>query len=252
MRSSTTTQPTDGSQAPPRSTEPEHRTGAPAPSDADRYPSRVGRPPELIDRRDPVVYPGGEGPLDAALVRRFDERGYLNLPSVFTPEEVGVLDEAVDALVDELTPTMGDPGMADRLIIEPEAKAIRSICTFHDQPGPLRGLVAGERLAGVARQILASDVYVHQSRVNRKPGFRGEDFGWYSDFETWHTEDGMPAPRCLSASIALTDNHPFNGPLMVMPGSHYWFVTCPEPTPPANHESSLEQQEFGVPDDDSL
>ena len=39
---------------------------------------------------------------------------------------------------------------------------------------------------------------------------------------------------------------------MVMPGSHHWFVTCPEPTPHANHESSLRAQEVGVPDDGSL
>lgn len=223
-----------------------HRIGA------DDYPSRMGRPAELLDRVHPVVYEGGSGPLDAAQVRRFDEHGYLNVESMFSPQEVGLLDDAVSALVDELTPTIGDAENAERLIVEPGSDAIRSIFSFHRESGPLGQVVGEDRLAGVARQLLASDVYVHQSRVNRKPGFRGEDFGWHSDFETWHTEDGMPTPRCLSASVALTDNHSFNGPLMVMPGSHRWFVTCPEPTPPRNHESSLEQQEVGVPDDDSL
>ncbi len=224
-------------------------TTEPRPTDTrkDAYPSRIGRPPELLPRRHPVVHEGGAGPLDEGQVRRFDEQGYLNVQGVFRDDEVAALDEALDALVDSMT-----AADAHRLIEEPGEYAIRSIFSFHTDEGPLRDVISDRRVAGVARQLLASDVYVHQSRVNRKPGFRGKDFQWHSDFETWHTEDGMPTPRCLSASIALTDNHTFNGPLMVMPGSHHWFVTCQHPTPPANHESSLEIQEIGVPDDDSL
>lgn len=218
----------------------------------DHYPSRMGRPPELLRRRHPVVHEGGRGPLDAASVRRFDERGYLNMQNVFSADEVQALDRAVSDLVDQLTERVAEAETAKRLVIEPRSNDIRSIFSFHDESGPLQDVIADDRLAGVARHILASDVYVHQSRVNRKPGFRGDDFGWHSDFETWHTEDGMPTPRCLSASVALTDNHPFNGPLMVMPGSHHWFVTCPEPTPPANFQESLEEQKVGVPDDESL
>ncbi|MCE0445172.1 phytanoyl-CoA dioxygenase family protein [Streptomyces tricolor] len=77
------------------------------------------------------------------------------------------------------------------------------------------------RLAGIARQILGSDVYVHQTRVNLKPAFDGSGFGWHSDFETWHSEDGMPAPRALSLSVApdrerpvqrTVDDHPGGAP----------------------------------------
>ena len=206
----------------------------------DAYPSRKGRPPQLLRRPDPVVHPGGSGPLDAASVRRFEERGFLHVDGVLGDGERRALDRAIDRLIE----TVGAHDR-DRLIVEPGSEEIRSIFACHTDEGPLADVVRDERLAGVARQLLASDVYVHQSRVNRKPGFRGKDFQWHSDFETWHTEDGMPAPRCLSASVALTDNHPFNGPLMVMPGSHRWFVTCPAPTPPANHVSSLRVQEVG-------
>ena len=79
-------------------------------------------------------------------------------------------------------------------------------------------LVRDPRILDRARQILGSDVYVHQSRVNYMPGFTGKGFYWHSDFETWHAEDGMPSPRAVSISLALTDNYPFNGGLMVMPG----------------------------------
>ncbi len=51
----------------------------------------------------------------------------------------------------------------------------------------------------------------------------------------------------MSCSIALTDNYPFNGGLMVMPGSHRTFVPAVGETPDNNHEQSLQAQEAGVP-----
>src|SRR3546814_8501331 len=81
-------------------------------------------------------------------------------------------------------------------------------------------LAADDRLAGVARFLLGDDVYVHQSRLNYKPGFVGKEFYWHSDFETWHVEDGMPQMRALSMSILLAPNTVLNGPLMIIPGSH--------------------------------
>jgi ectoine hydroxylase len=112
--------------------------------------------------------------------------------------------------------------------------------------------VAEPRVAGRARQILGSDVYVHQSRVNYKPGFKGKDFYWHSDFETWHAEDGMPRMRAVSISIALTENFVHNGALMIMPGSHMTFVSCVGETPADHYKESLRGQEIGTPDPDSL
>jgi ectoine hydroxylase len=113
-------------------------------------------------------------------------------------------------------------------------------------------LAADERLAGVARFLLGDDVYVHQSRLNYKPGFVGKEFYWHSDFETWHTEDGMPAMRAVSCSVLLTPNRSWNGPLLTIAGSHKWFVSCPGETPENHHEQSLRRQEVGVPDEASL
>ena len=83
----------------------------------------------------------------------------------------------------------------------------------------------------MAEQLLGSRVYVHQSRINYKSGFDGKEFYWHSDFETWHAEDGLPRMRAVSASIALSDNTPLNGPLMLIPGSHRHFVACIGETP---------------------
>src|SRR5690606_15131011 len=111
---------------------------------------------------------------------------------------------------------------------------------------------ADERLAGVASFLLNDEVYVHQSRLNYKPGFKGKEFYWHSDFETWHTEDGMPRMRALSMSVRLAENTPNNGPLMVIPGSHKTHVTCVGETPDDHYRQSLKKQEYGVPDEMSL
>lgn len=107
-------------------------------------------------------------------------------------------------------------------------------------------------MLNVAREILGGEVYIHQSRINDKPGFNGKEFYWHSDFETWHSEDGMPAMRALSCSILLTDNSEANGPLLLIPGSHRHYVSCIGETPDENYKRSLKKQEIGVPDEGLL
>lgn len=62
----------------------------------------------------------------------------------------------------------------------------------------------------------------------------------------------MPRMRALSMSVLLAENTPHNGPLMLIPGSHRRFLSCPGETPIDNYRHSLRKQEYGVPDEDSL
>lgn len=62
----------------------------------------------------------------------------------------------------------------------------------------------------------------------------------------------MPEPRAVSISISLTDNYSFNGPLMIMPGSHRKFVSCVGGTPQENYKQSLVMQGAGTPDPQTL
>ena len=62
----------------------------------------------------------------------------------------------------------------------------------------------------------------------------------------------MPRMRAVSASLMLTDNSEFNGPLMLIPGSHRQFVPCMGETPEANWQESLKAQKLGVPDQQAL
>ena len=212
----------------------------------DRYPSRQGTSGHLTDRVDPVVWGEGAGPLTAGQLSDFEANGYLQLTGVLRADEVADLNVALDALA-------ADPAVRreERTIIELDSSEVRSVFDVHGD-GPFAELCAEPRLADVARQLLADDVYIHQSRVNLKPGFRGREFYWHSDFETWHTEDGMPSMRAVSCSVSLTDNHHVNGPLMIIAGSHQRFVSCAGETPPDHHRESLRRQEIGVPSDEHL
>lgn len=213
----------------------------------DRYPTRVTSEPSIIDRVDPVVWGTGVGTqLDADQVAFYETNGYLQVTSLFNASELAVLEEEIARLSRDPRILAGPTA-----VIEPESAALRSIFDVH-RSGPFAELVRDRRIADVARQLLGSDVYVHQSRVNLKPPFRGKEFYWHSDFETWHAEDGLPAMRTLSASVILTENTHINGPLMVIAGSHRRFVTCVGETPEDHHLTSLRRQEIGVPDDASI
>lgn len=217
---------------------------------ADRYPSRGEGAPALTERKDPIVYPGpdaGSGPLNPEELRRYAARGYLFLESLFEPAEIAVLQRELDAL-------RGNEQVRQSEIAVTEAMSgeIRSIFAVHTVSSVFRRLAADERIVSMVRQILGSEVYLHQSRVNYKPGYRGKEFYWHSDFETWHCEDGMPEMRAVSCSIALTPNFAYNGPLMVLPGSHRVFCPCEGYTPEDHHLQSLKKQDYGVPNDAQL
>src|SRR5690606_10375680 len=161
----------------------------------DIYASRDARSSAIVARRDPVVY--GLGTYAAALpaeqIAAYERDGFLVLDDVFSPDEVQALQSEVKRL-------SLDPAIIarDEAIAEPGSRAVRSIFRVHELSAVVAQLARDPRLIHVARQILGSEVYMHQSRVNMKPGFKGKEFYWHSDFETWHIEDGMPAMRALS------------------------------------------------------
>ena len=214
----------------------------------DSYPTRVATATEPFDRPDPTVWgTEADGPIDAATLASHDTKGYHIVEGLLSPAEV-------QGYWQELVRLSGDAGLKtdERVIAEKTTGSVRSIFEVHKISELIAELVRDPRILDRARQILGSDAYIHQSRVNYMPGFKGTGFYWHSDFETWHAEDGMPRPRAVSCSIALTDNYPFNGGLMVMPGSQRTFVPCVGETPDDYYKSSLKEQEIGVPSENDI
>ena len=216
----------------------------------DAYPTRLAQAPASLTqpRQDGVVKGRAlPGPLSEAQLDEFERKGYLFIPNLIDGEELEALRKEMNAL-------LSNDAYRDKAfsITEPESHEIRSLFAVHRLSERLGALASDERVAGAARQIIGDDPYVHQSRINYKPGFAGKGFNWHSDFETWHAEDGMPNMHAVSASLILTDNHEFNGPLMLIPGSHMEFVPCLGETPEDNHKHSLKAQEVGVPSPEAL
>lgn len=215
----------------------------------DRYLSRQAVETSWQERQDPVVYRDDlhNAPITPEQLERYARDGYLVLPKLFSSEEVAVLRREVERV-------RQDPALltSPKVIKEPESQAVRSVFAIHKDNPLFARAACDERIAGIARFILGGEVYVHQSRMNLKPGFTGKEFYWHSDFETWHVEDGMPRMRALSCSILLSDNAAHNGPLLLMPGSHRHYIRCVGETPENNYQKSLRRQQYGVPDDQSL
>ncbi|MFD7528395.1 MULTISPECIES: ectoine hydroxylase [unclassified Streptomyces] len=215
---------------------------------ADLYPTR-GTAEMTTPRQDPVIWspPGAPGPVAVRDLQGFERDGFLTVDQLITPDEVAVHHRELERLI-------ADPAVRadERSIIEPKSQKVRSVFEVHRISEVFARLVADERVVGRARQILGSDVYVHQSRINVKPGFGASGFYWHSDFETWHAEDGLPNMRAVSVSIALTENHDTNGGLMIMPGSHKSFLGCAGETPRDNYKKSLKMQDAGTPSDEAL
>ena len=220
-----------------------------AASRVDLYPSRSTPKPRFVERCDPVVYsewsPGA--PLTRDQVNAYERNGFLALEGLLRADEV-------ELLLGESARLRADPAaLEDETVIsEPGAGAVRSVFKIHRQNDVFARLACDARLAGIAQFLLGDDVYIHQSRLNYKPGFQGKEFYWHSDFETWHVEDGMPRMRALSMSVLLTENTPANGPTMFMPGSHKRYAACVGETPDDHYKQSLKKQEYGVPDEASL
>lgn len=214
----------------------------------DLYPTR-GATEVAIERQDPVVWskPGAPGPIGSQDLADYERDGFLAIDQLITPDEVKVYRGELERLI-------ADPEIRSnpRSIVEPASQEIRSVFEVHKLSEIFAGLVRDPRVVGRARQILGSDVYVHQSRINVKPGFGAKGFYWHSDFETWHAEDGLPNMRTVSVSIALTENYATNGGLMIMPGSHKTFLGCAGETPEDNYKKSLQMQDAGIPSDEML
>ena len=217
----------------------------------DFYPTRLERPTKSFERQDPVVYSSGsdlsDGPLSETELAQYERDGFLVFDSFLDQATVRQFREDLRGYEDDESILR-----SEGTITEPGKQEIRSIFGIHEQSDRFDRLTRDPRILGMVRQLLGSKAYIHESRINFKPGFHGKGFDWHSDFETWHAEDGMPRMRAVSFSIALTDNTPFNGPLMLIPGSHKTFVPCVGRTPEDNYQSSLKKQELGVPNNRDL
>ena len=214
----------------------------------DIYPSRVGQDEKIIPRADPVVYgdvrPKIKHALTTTQLESYQDNGFIVLAN-YMPEIVAPLLAEIDHLKNVMAGR-------EELITEPNSGELRTIFKPFAFNQRIDQFSRHPKILTIARQLLDSDVYITQSRINIKPAFHGQSFPWHSDFETWHVEDGMPRMRAVTAWIMLNENNEYNGPLYVIPGSHKSFVSCAGVTENNNYNQSLKKQLAGVPQPETM
>jgi ectoine hydroxylase len=144
-------------------------------------------------------------------LQSYDEDGLLFLPEYFSQDEVNVMKSEAASL-------LGRESVSR--IVEKSGDIVRSVYGAHMNNDVFRHLSTHGRTVGPAMEILGSDTYVYQSKINAKAAFGGDVWEWHQDFIFWNKEDGMPSARVTNFIIFLDDVNEFNGPLYFIPGSH--------------------------------
>ena len=145
---------------------------------------------------------------------RFDDEGYLFIPSVFNPREVSVLKRAAAEVY----------AMDRKEVWRESSGAARTAFAAHRYHEAFRRLGRHPRLIEPVMQILGGPVYMHQYKVNAKAAFDGEVWQWHQDYGTWRRDDEMPEPRAMNVAVFVDEVSAANGPLLFIPRSHKYGV----------------------------
>lgn len=149
--------------------------------------------------------------LNEEQINYYHENGYLVLNNLFSRAETDMLNE--EAL------TFNHSKELPNVILEKNGD-VRSVFAPHYSSNVFDKLYKQERLVGPARQLLETDVYLYQFKLNNKRPFRGSFWEWHQDFPYWHLDDGVHLPQMISAMILLQDTTAIQGPLVFIPKSH--------------------------------
>lgn len=149
--------------------------------------------------------------LTSEQLQAYHRDGFLFLPHCFSSEEINRLKEELPALLAEDSP---------RRVVEKNSQIVRSIYGTHMTNMVCQNLTRHPRLLQPAEQILQSKVYIHQFKINAKAAFGGDLWEWHQDYVFWRKEDGIVYPWLVNAVVFLDDVNEFNGPMLLIPGSH--------------------------------
>lgn len=101
-----------------------------------------------------------------------------------------------------------------------EDNEIRSIFAPHKDSVFFSNLYKDQKIVDICSTILNNDIYLYQYKLNLKAPFVGNHWEWHQDFPYWNLDDTVENPNMISVLIYLDDTKCYQGPLMVIPGSH--------------------------------
>ena len=166
--------------------------------------------------------------LTSAQILHFNEKGYLVLPDFAQAEYCAWVvafarrELKQQAMPIEFEADIQYPGAPVSRVAEGGATARRLLMASTRHP-MLLNMATGEPLRGMLHQLLGVEVFLSQAHHNcimtKQPAFSSVT-GWHRDSRYWN----FARPDLISAWLALGDEQPENGCLLVLPGSHQWII----------------------------
>ncbi|MFI6095763.1 phytanoyl-CoA dioxygenase family protein [Lentzea sp. NPDC051213] len=145
-------------------------------------------------------------------IDEYHESGYLQFDSLFSGDEVQRLRQAF-----ELDCEVPGP----HRILDGRSDDIRAVYSSHTRRCEFAALIRSPRLLNPVRQLLASDVYLHQLKINCSQAFSRGSWVWHRKFPAWRRQmDHLDSPDLVSVGLFLGDVTELNGSFTALPGSH--------------------------------
>ena len=148
--------------------------------------------------------------LTDADIDRFRDDGYLFLPGLFDPGEAAPLRREMERIA----------GLDREEVMRADSGELRFAMAMQRYSPLYERLLRHPRLLEPARRVLGGEVYAHQYKIVAKDPFGTLEFPWHQDAASWRAYDGMPRPLAMNYAVFLDEVTEFNGPIMVIPGSH--------------------------------
>ncbi|WP_425639053.1 phytanoyl-CoA dioxygenase family protein [Algoriphagus yeomjeoni] len=142
-------------------------------------------------------------------INQFEKQGFLHLASWLEGEK---LEQVIQAI--EKIEQMDGP----EFFREKTSKKIRTVFAPEKFDSSILDLIKNSPLPQEIKQLLKSDFYLFQSKLNTKACLESGVWSWHQDFKFWR-EDGMLEPKALTVAIMLTDVDVANGPILAIPSS---------------------------------
>lgn len=149
--------------------------------------------------------------LNKSQIDFYNENGFLIIENLFKESEINRLKAAIK-IFEEIKSYPN--------VICEDNGTIRSVFApqLHDES--FEWLYKEKRLVKAVEQLIDNKVYLYQFKLNNKKALSGKAWEWHQDFPYWHLDDGVEQPNMVSAMILFQDTNSYQGPLLLLPGSH--------------------------------
>ncbi len=140
----------------------------------------------------------------------YRQDGFVIVPDLLHSHEIAALRIEADRLMEI---------ECEERILEANGK-VRAFFSPHTKSDIFQSLFEMPRLLQAATQLIGDELYIHQAKIHPKCAMEGTGWEWHQDFWYWHMEDGMPESKVVTVALFLEEVTAFNGPMLVIPGSH--------------------------------